>query len=350
MMGPLHRRTWTALRSRIDGLHQHGLTDPALDAKLVAGYQASVSGLLGARANEVGWAPSTSYSMNLLALMFKDLSGGGKVITSEDEFPASTVAWQHHGFELCRVPSRSGRIEIADLLERVDGKTVAVVLSAVQAASGFRSDIARLGGELERLGVPFIVNATQGLGAFPISVTECKITALSASTHKWLGAGLAGAIFYLNEELQSWLKWPLAGWRPLPSNNAVSTLIGYPPLQSLEAITHAVDVVREIGVPFIASRIHELSGSLADRIQALGIPLLTPRDRSPGHLGSQNSGIVSLRAQNPRAWVESLQSQDILCSERDGYLRFGVHYFNNAQDIERLTEAFERALKTNAVA
>lgn len=83
-----------------------------------------------------------------------------------DEFPATTVPFEYIGTEMKYVSPVSSRYSIESILSLVDEDTMAVVTSYVQYATGFRQDLAKLGAELKKRNILFIVNATQGFLSF----------------------------------------------------------------------------------------------------------------------------------------------------------------------------------------
>src|SRR5262249_61338656 len=74
------------------------------------------------------------------------------------------------------------------VVEQMDERTRAVVLSSVQWTNGYRLDIQRIGQECRRRGVPFVVDAIQHLGAMPLDVNASAIDYLACGGHKWLAS------------------------------------------------------------------------------------------------------------------------------------------------------------------
>ena len=74
-----------------------------------------------------------------------------------------------------------------------------LTISFVQYLGGQRADLLAIGEICHRRGCLFMVDAIQGLGAFPIDVRKARIHALAADGHKWL-LGPEGAVVVLLEE------------------------------------------------------------------------------------------------------------------------------------------------------
>ena len=104
--------------------------------------------LLHARVEEIALMVNTSYGINLAARSLP-LRSGDVVLTYDGEFPANIYPWMalaSRGITLERIPLRNGLPDEERLLESLDRADVRVVaVSWVQFATGYRTDLARLG-------------------------------------------------------------------------------------------------------------------------------------------------------------------------------------------------------------
>jgi selenocysteine lyase/cysteine desulfurase len=69
-------------------------------------------------------------------------------VSLEDEFPASTIGFEHQGIEMRYVRPVDARYSVEEILAMTNDKTLAVVASYVQYATGFRLDLETLGKSL----------------------------------------------------------------------------------------------------------------------------------------------------------------------------------------------------------
>jgi hypothetical protein len=124
--------------------------------------------LVGAREpHEVAFLANTSDGLSVVAAGL-DWREGDNVVGANCEFPSNVYPWMRlasHGVELRMAEERDGRVDPDQLLALVDERTRVVALSWVQFASGFRSDLGRIGRACASRGVLFVVDAIQGLGA-----------------------------------------------------------------------------------------------------------------------------------------------------------------------------------------
>lgn len=291
----------------------------------------------------VGIGQNTSTNMNILAMMLKKKSQKRRIVLPADEFPSSVLPWYQHGFEVIQVASKQGIILPEDLLQECDQHTAAVVCSGVQFLTGYQIDIQKLGSGLKRKNIPFVLNATQMLGQSPIDLAAAHVSAMSASTHKWLGAGIGVAPFYLSDDFRDPLLYPMSSWasveEPWTLNNAPQKLrsdaaaleMGSMPFINVGALCSAFKVLQKIGINHIRERIIELSDYLVEGLNDLPVTINSPRN----HL-NYKSGIINFSpAAGPDAeeLVRKLKEKNIFVNTRRGQVRASVSFYNNHADV-----------------
>lgn len=347
-VGALHRDVFNSKQKHIQDLYDIGDPYYMEAVERMDATRDKLGELLNCNAQGIGFCGNTSHGMNVLAMMMAQGSKR-KIITTSDEFPSTCIPWEYHGFNLERVESKDNFIDYKKIIEAVDDDTAAVVCSAIQFGTGFRLNINKLGEELAMKGIPFIVNATQALGAFPVDVKAANISALTASCHKWMGAGYGVSVLYLKEDFKECFQWPMAGWLsvedPMSMSNELSPLkketsaveLGVPPFTVLAGLDAACEVILKLGIENIGRRIFEQSKVLETKLVAAGIKILSYRDNLEFE-ESANTGIISIEMDDPEAAEESLREKGIFVSARRGSIRLSVHYFNNESDFNRLLD------------
>jgi selenocysteine lyase/cysteine desulfurase len=299
-----------------------------------------VAALLGARPEEIAFVPSSSHAMSYAA-HFLRAEGARRVVTLRDEFPSSTVPFLALGYQLVFVAPR-GRAEYAleDIAGALGGGDV-LVASHVQYATGFRLDLGALGKLAAERGASLVVNATQSLGALPVSVS-CGARFLCASGHKWLQAGHGASLMYLRDP-EALRGWPVSGWLanhdPMSMRNdafdpttAASRLEGgvksYLPIYLLSA---ALDLLAQARGP----------AATEPRILAL-VRRLRARMRARGFLPvcEGESGITVYPVADPAGMVRVLRERKVAVSARGAGVRASVHWFNSEADVDTFAETF----------
>src|ERR1019366_9420015 len=137
------------------------------------GLRRSAARLVNGSSEEIAIVKNTSEGIATVA-MGLDWHPGDKIVAFEGEFPANQYPWR-------RLESKGVRIEwlpVTAPLERVDlaarGARL-LAISFVQFLSGYRSDLDGIGEICHRHGLIFVVDAIQGLGAFPVDVQAAHI-------------------------------------------------------------------------------------------------------------------------------------------------------------------------------
>src|ERR1022692_2567200 len=80
-------------------------------------------------------------------------------------------------------------LSVTDPLDKIDQAARGARLlpiSFVQFLSGYRAPIREIGEICHRNNCIYMVDAIQGMGAFPIDVRDCHIDTLAADGHKWM--------------------------------------------------------------------------------------------------------------------------------------------------------------------
>ena len=192
-----------------------------------------------------------------------------------------------------------------------------------------------------------MVDAIQGLGAFPIDVRACHIDALAADGHKWLLGPEGCAIFYINQEIQDLVDPVEFGWTNVEKyadyasrDMALRRDAGRYEPGTLNTIgcfglKAAIDFLLEVGVGEIAPVVLNLTDRLAEGVQARGYELF--REPTP----ETASGIVSFRKPGLPAEevVRTLKERGITTAPRAGWVRTSPHFYISPDDIERVLEA-----------
>lgn len=346
-VGAVHRRVRDATAHWVDFTFEKAASEDGKYFELLSRARGEVARFLGVEIEDAAFGPNTSFLMNILALMLKN-GPRRRVVLPADEFPASVLAWFHHGFDVKLVPSRDGRIDVSELLDKAGGDAAAVVVSGVQFLHGFRIDLVSLGRELRSRGIPLIVNGTQMMGAFRVPLKECGASAFAASCHKWFGSGIGQAVFYASPEFRERFPWPVAGWAgvedpmamrnepPLLKKDAGAIQVGSLPFANLAAIMESCRVVTDIGLERISERILELSDYLEEGLRSLPVRINTCR--TPPDC---RSGIINFSPKDPSILdkvLTGLRDKKVFVNSRRGSIRASVHYYNSRGDIDALIE------------
>jgi selenocysteine lyase/cysteine desulfurase len=305
--------------------------------------------LISAKPAEIALVRNTTEGINLVAEGFPWRSGDNVVVPA-DEFPSNLFPWMHlrsRGVELRLVPNPDGKLDLGAVASRCDERTRIVAVSWVGYASGWRNDLAALAEIAHQRGARLFVDAIQGLGVFPLHVSQTPIDFLSADGHKWLLGPEGAGIFYVRHELLDLLRPIGIGWNSVVQAGDYTNqqLVLRPAAARYEGgswnmpgiigLGASLELLLELGVEPISRRLLEVTDLMCQRLALAGAVIHS--DRRPQHA----SGIVSFEmpGRDPMQLRKQCLELDAVLSCRAGRLRASPHAYTNEEDIERLVAA-----------
>lgn len=327
-----------------------------------------VARLIGARPEDVALVESTTQGLEAIAGAVP-LRAGDKVLVGASEFMGVAVPWigrqKTEGFHIEVVPHRQGRLHIDDFARAVDSHTRLILLSSVQWNNGFRADLGAFSQLARDRKVILAVDAIQQLGAIGLDVGQTPVDFLVCGGHKWLNAPVGRGFLYVHPaqvERLSPSAWgylniaePAVGWAryfATPDIPAVRDYDFVPSARRFEsggtanypgnvALGASLALINEIGIKAIESYILGLTQNLRGRLSAAGAVVVSPSEPA-----ARSSIVTFTMGQGPErdtALLNRLLERRILISQRYtagvGGLRVSVHFFNNEDDIQALTQA-----------
>ena len=344
-VAPLVKAAADAMKRLADDVARFGPWNYSEWMETYEGLRAEAARLIGAHRDEIALVKNTSEGIVTIALGL-DWRPGDKVVIFEEEFPANFFPWK-------RLESKGARAEclsVRDPLERIDeacrGARL-LAISFVQYLSGYRAPLEAIGEICQRRGCLFVVDAIQGLGAFPLDVRKARIDALAADGHKWMLGPEGCGILYIRKDLQDAIAPVEFGWtnvaaypdfanrdmtlRPNAGRYECGTLntIGCYGLKA------AIEFLLSVGIDRIAPHVQALGDQVAAGAAVKGYEVLGTRTPTTG------AGIVSFRKPGLDArWVVSqLRSQRFIAAPRQGWIRVSPHFYISPDDIARLLDA-----------
>jgi selenocysteine lyase/cysteine desulfurase len=303
-----------------------------------------VAAFINAEPDEIAFTTNTSSGMNLIV---DALEGRGAVISSDLEFPVSTITWLHRRVRVHQVESVDGELRLEDFERAMSDETAIICLSHVQYSNGFRADLEELGRRKNNR--TLVVNASQSAGAFEIDVKRMQIDALCSTAHKWMLSGYGSGFVYLSRKLLDETRARSIGWLSVEdpfemhtrefnvrTDAAARAEMGCPHFAGIFALGAAVDYLSKIGTQKIEERVLALNRYLTGRLSEEGWHVLSPlRDEK------SRSGETLVAMTRPKRVVAHLEQRDIAVTEKPQGIRVSTHFFNNEADIERLIAALD---------
>jgi len=277
---------------------------------------------------------------------------GDNIVSFEAEFPANFYPWRRvrdqFGVELRLCPEREGRIDLDEFIGFIDGDTKVVAISAVQYASGFRADLARIGAAARNVGALFAVDIIQGLGAMSFDLPAQFVDVASSASHKWLCAPEGCGFIYLSDDARERIKPTFVGWisvetpwdfadREQPFKpNALAWESGTGCSSLFYGLEQSLLLLKSAGLGNIELYLGELSDYFCDQLASKNYEIVSSRAEA------EKSAIVCIKhrgGQTPEEIANRLKAKRIVVSPRGDRLRISPHFYNNREDIDRLLAA-----------
>jgi len=356
-VAPLSKRAADALRTfaaqaERHSYHQQGWYRKVREVKKLAARLINAAG----GEHEIAFVANTSTGISTIAKGMNWRRGDHVVITNV-EYPANRYPWEdlrRFGVEMIEVEQLpDGRIDVEDLTEAITDKTRIVAVSHVQYASGCRVDLKPISDLVHKVGGYLCVDAIQSVGAMPVDVQAMGIDFLTADGHKWLLGPEGCGILYVKADLAELLHPNVVGWMNMVNasdygnyqfefeKDARRFEPGSYNLPGIFALAASMELLLEVGMSEVWSRIEALTDRLCEGLKRKGYRVFSPRG-----IG-EKSGIVTFeppaattRGTPPLPHIVSeLEKQNIVIVIREGRLRVSPHFYNTAEQIDRLIAA-----------
>lgn len=285
---------------------------------------------------------STSAGLNLAAQILAPAPDENVVLT-DLAFMSNTYPWLASRAaipDVRFVEERSGRVALEDLRAKIDTKTACVSICAVTVGSGFRYDLARLTDMTQEAGVPLIVDGAQALGLVDVDVNSTRVDFLAGTTSKWLmGPTGVGYLYVADEYLGT--SPPNAGWMSASNvdewdvrhcelhEDAGRFQAGIPNLVGVVGALAGLELLDEIGRPFIEQRVGELTQYLLDGLNRLGVDIWTPP------AAAERAGIVFFRIPRYQEAHLELMAKRIYCGSFLGGIRCDPTFYNTQEELDK---------------
>lgn len=348
-VAPLCRPAANAIRELADDASLFGSLHYDKWMETYDSLRKAASRLINASPDEIAIVKNTSEGISMVAEGFH-WREGDRVVAFLEEFPSNYYPW----LRLERRGIKTSWLSIYDPIETIAAAAEGARLLAVSYVnylSGFRVDLESIGSACHQSGCFFLVDAIQGLGAFPLDVERCHIDALAADGHKWLLGPEGNGILYVRRQFLDAIEPVEFGWtnpanyadyssrdmtlRPDAGRYECGTLntVGCFGLRA------ALEFLLEIGIENIAQAVSATTGRLAHGLEAKGYELMVKRTSENG------SGIVTFRhpGLDARQIVSNLKRERILAAPRQGWVRMSPHFYIAPQEIDRVLEVLPDA-------
>lgn len=319
---------------------------------------AKIAGLIGAKAQEVVVADSTSVNLFKLLASALRLRPGRKVILSDKgNFPTDLYVAQGL-IDLLDQGHELRLVEPKEVSDAIDSSVALVMLTQTDYRTGRVHDMGKITEQAHAAGALMLWDLAHSAGAFPVDLRAAAADFAVGCGYKYLNGGPgAPAFLFVAERLQDQVRPPLSGWMgheaPFqfdhdyrPAEGINRNLCGTPAILSMTALDAGLDIMQKAGMTAIREksvRMTELFIKLMEaRCADFGFELFSPRESEVR--GSQVAfrhpqGYPIMAALIDRGVIGDFRAPDIL---RFGFAPLYLRYGDVWDAVEILRDIMSR--------
>ena len=329
----------------------------------INGFYESAARLLNGKASNIAFTSSATNS-HARALSCVPFEKGDKVLIANEDYVSNQLAflslqkrWSIHLVRAASLPE--GGVDVDDMKRLMDRHLPRLVsLTHIPTNSGLVQPVEQVGQLCRERDIPYLVDACQSVGQFPVDVQKIQCDFLTATFRKFLRGPRGTGLLYVSDRI---LK---KDWEPLfidmrgadwTADNEYKIRADARRFEDWE-VAHALllgskaalDYAYSVGLENIQAKNKILCERLRQGIGSIhGMALLD--------LGKELSSIITVRIprSQPKTLLETLRKKNINTSisyrdialidfEKKGVdwaLRVSPHYFNTEEEIDILLNA-----------
>lgn len=317
--GLVARSIWEGVAMQVEKLQADFITrDAKWRYALRAEVREMVAGSIHVPVERVALIPGFSFGLRALLPWLAPFKN---VLMIENDYPTMLDGFSNGLFNMTFIPrNEDGSCSYEDLafaMEKNQGGVFA--FSHVYFETGFRFDLEWIAALAKANEVTTVMDITQSFGSMPIDVSEMNIDVVLCSTYKWCGAGFGNGFLSVRAECE----------KLLPAIDQFNT--GHLDPFAMFRLKLALERLSELDAARIWRHIEDLNALLCKGLDERGIEVYSNRNEPNRSAILQFTGTEKLK--------HELADKKIRTSFRGRGIRVGLHWYNEARDVERLMEA-----------
>lgn len=329
----------------------------------LAGAYTSAARLINAQPDEIAFVENATRGWDQLFYgLAATFTPGDRILTSRSEYVSNVIAFlqmaARTGAVIEVIPcDDTGQVDVAALANMLDARVKLVAVTHVPTNGGLVNPAAAIGVVTRAAGIPYLLDACQSVGQFPVDVQTIGCDMLTTTGRKYLRGPRGTGFVYVRQATMADLVPPMldvhaATWDARDHFTVRTDARRFENWETNYAgkigLVTAIDYALAWGMDAIGARVLALGEQLRQRLADIpGVQLCD--------LGPQPCGIVSFRHARVAATdiMAALATQrinvttsspfgtryDMEARQLDMVVRASVHYYNDDDEIARMVAA-----------
>lgn len=324
----------------------------------------AVACLIGSEPDEIAVVENATraWDMAFYSVAFKP---GDRILTSHAEYASNVIAFLQVARRTGAVvevvdDDEHGQFSVTDLrnrLRRGSGDVKLIAMTHVPTQGGLVNPAEEVGAVAREFGVPFLLDACQSVGQFPVDVERIGCDMLSATGRKFLRGPRGTGFLYVRRSMQERVEPPFldlhaAAWTGPGSYEIRGDARRFENWETSYAgkigLGVAVEYALSWGLDTIGARVAALAESLRERLR--DTPGVTVHDQGLRRCGIVTFTVDGVPAQEVRQHLAAKGVNtsvslvdyarfDLQHRGLPDLVRASVHYYNTGTELDRLISA-----------
>jgi selenocysteine lyase/cysteine desulfurase len=318
--------------------------------------------LIGAKASQIAYVPSTSAGENLVVQSLGlHQRFDGNVVSDGLHFEGALMhllELKKRGLDVRIVkPTADFRIDMKDLENAVDRHTRLIEVSSVAMYNGFQHDLKAVADLAHAHGALVYADIIHSAGAGPFDIRASGVDFAACSSFKWLMGDFGMGFLYAREEVLDKLERPVIGYYEADDLEAFypPNLPGgeYQPVaykfdrgthslfepgtlgggSNVALIAASLNYLKTLGLANIQAHRAPLLRKLQQEVPRFGFTAVTPAESTGGNVTFAKKGVYETDL------PKRLASMKINIRFSRHWIRLSPSVYNDMSDIDRFLEA-----------
>ena len=311
------------------------------------------------RKEEIIFTRNTTDSINTIVFGYflNNLDSGDEIILSSSEHASNILPWLilsiKKNVKVVFVDSVNEKLNINDLVSKINSKTKVISLAQVTNVSGDVRDVKKIISIAHKYGILVVVDAAQSAPHMKIDVSDMDADFLAFSAHKMCGPTGLGVLYGKSELLNKMIPYSYGGGMnetydenklkllPLPYRFEAGT----PNLSAIVGFSETIKFLNEIGMDNIERHVKYLRRYLVKRLKEISYVKIYNEDCEGAsviiNVDGLLSGDVGLYLNTKNICVRSGKHCAKMGDNKEDTVRISLYFYNTYEEIDLLIDALK---------